>query len=240
MALKAAKVTMPTSNRLTSKILSNHQGFSLLEILVALVLAAMIFLAVPTSDSTQKHRDIQAVVADLDRTIRFASNESVLRNAVVRIRISLDKDPIEYTVEYGPQGNLPLPEPTEKTGLSLAEEKIEKDKRANLDRQFTKVEEFEDIKNEVRPSVSILGLASTSQKKIMRTGEAVLNFYPTGEKDGGLIFFSTDEEFAYLEVAPFLADTRSIFERLPESSVAKLQDILQTRMDEVYKEWLVK
>lgn len=240
MALKAAKVTMPTSNLLISKILNNHRGFSLLEILVALILAAMIFLAVPSSDATQKHRDLQTTVADFDRTVRFASNESVLRNTVVRIRVSLDKEPIEYTVEYGPQGNLPLPEMTEKTGLSLAEEKIEKDKRASLDRQFTKVEEFEEIKTQVKPTVSILGLASSSQKKIMSTGEAVLYFYPTGEKDAGIFFFSTDQEFAYLEIAPFLADTRSIFEPLPTSSVAKLQDILQTRMDEVYKEWLVK
>ena len=231
---------MPTSIQKTSKIISNHQGFSLIEILVALVLAAMIFLIVPSSDSVQKHRDLQAAVSDLDRSVRFASNESVLRNTVVRLRISLEKSPVEYTVEYGPAGNLPLPDMPEKSYKSLEEEKADLDKRASLDRQFTKVEEFEDIKHELSDDVTILGMASSSQKKLMREGEAVLYFYPTGEKDAGLIIFSTTDEIAYLEIAPFLSETNSVFEPLETSSVAKLEDILQTRMDEVYKEWLAK
>ncbi|MFP5385225.1 MAG: Tfp pilus assembly protein FimT/FimU [Bacteriovoracia bacterium] len=231
---------MPTSTIKTYKLINNHQGFSMIEILVALVLAALIFLAVPASDNVQKHRDLQTAVDDLDRSVRFASNEAVLRNTVVRLRISLDKSPVEYTVEYGPAGNLPLPEMTEKTSLSLEEEKAEADKSAALDRQFTKVEEFEDIKHEISPDVTILGVASTSQKKLVDQGEANIYFYPTGEKDGALIIFSTVEEIAWLEIAPFLSETSTFFEPLnTSSSVAKLEDILQTRMEEVYKQWLV-
>lgn len=229
---------MPTSIQKTSKLISNHRGFSLIEILVALVLAAMIFLALPSSDHVQKHRDLKTAVDDLDRSVRFASNESVLRNTVVRLRISLEKSPTEYTVEYGPAGNLPLPDMPEKLSKSLEEVKAEADKRASIDRQFTKVEEFEDIKHEISPDVTIMGMASSSQKALITEGEAVLYFYPTGEKDAGLIFFSTTDEIAYLEIAPFLAETNSVFEPLPASSVAKLEDILQTRMDEVYKQWL--
>jgi len=147
---------------------------------------------------------------------------------------------VEYTVEYGPAGNLPLPDMPERTQNSLAEEKAEADKRAALDRQFTKVEEFEDIKHEISEDVSIIGVATTSQKKLIQEGEASLYFYPTGEKDGGLIIFSTVEEIAYLEVAPFLSETNSVFEPLKTSGVAKLEDILQTRMDEVYKQWLAR
>ena len=231
---------MPTSIQKTSKIISNHQGFSLIEILVALVLAALIFLAIPSSDHVQKHRDLKTAVDDLDRSVRFASNESVLRNTVVRLRISLDKSPIEYTVEYGPAGNLPLPDMPEKLSKSLEEEKADLEKRASLDRQFTKVEEFEDIKHDISDYVTILGMASSSQNALMKDGEAVLYFYPTGEKDAGLIIFSTTDEIAYLEIAPFLSETNSVFEPLPTSGVAKLEDILQTRMDEVYKQWLAK
>jgi prepilin-type N-terminal cleavage/methylation domain-containing protein len=231
---------MQTSVQKTSSFINNHQGFSLIEILVALVLAAMIFLALPSSDNVQKHRDLQTAVDDMDRSLRFASNEAVLRNTVVRLRISLDKVPIEYTVEYGPAGNLPLPDMPEKASKSLAEEKVETEKRAALDRHFTKVEEFEDIKHKISEDVTILGMASTSQKKLMKEGEATLYFYPTGEKDGGLIIFSTVEEIAYLEIAPFLSETNAVFEPLKTSGVAKLEDILQTRMDEVYKEWLTR
>lgn len=240
MALKVVKDLMPTSAQKIFNPLKNNRGFSLIEILVALLLAALIFLAIPSSDHVQRHRDLQTAVEDLDRSVRFASNEAVLRNTVVRLRISLDKSPVEYTVEYGPAGNLPLPDMPEKTSKSLAEEKVETDKRAALDRQFTKVEEFEDIKHEISADVTILGMASTSQKKLMKEGEATLYFFPTGEKDGGLIIFSTVEEIAYLEIAPFLSETISVFEPLKTSGVAKLEDILQTRMDEVYKEWLAR
>lgn len=229
---------MPILAPKISKFIKDDQGFSLIEILVALVLAAMIFLAVPSSDNVQKHRDLQTAVDDLDRSVRFAGNEAVLRNTVVRLKISLDKTPVEYTVEYGPAGNLPLPDMPEKSSKSLEEEKSERDKLVALDRQFNKVEEFEDIKHELSNDVTILGMASTSAKKLVREGEATLYFYPTGEKDGGLIIFSTIEEIAYLEIAPFLSETRSVFEPLKTSGVAKLEDILQTRMDEVYKEWL--
>lgn len=230
---------MPTSAQKTSKlILSSNRGFSLIEILVALVLAALIFLAFPDSDHVQKHRDLKTAVDDLDRSVRFAGNEAVLRNTVVRLRISLEKSPQEYTVEYGPAGNLPLPDMPEKTTKTLEEEKLESERRAALDRQFTKVAEFEDIKHEISPDVTIAGMASTSQKKLLKDGEATLYFYPTGEKDGGIILFHTTEEIAYLEVAPFLSETRSVFEPLKSSKVAKLEDIIQTRMDEVYKEWL--
>ncbi len=230
---------MPISAPKTFSLFKNDQGFSLIEILVALVLAALIFLAVPSSENVQKHRDLQTAIEDLDRSVRFAGNEAVLRNSVVRLRISLDKSPVEYTVEYGPAGNLPLPDmPESKRNQSLEEIKAENDQRTALDRQFNKVEEFEDIKHEISPNVSILGVASTSSKQLMKEGEATLYFYPTGEKDGGLIVFSTIEEIAYLEIAPFLSETKSVFEALKTSGVAKLEDILQTKMDEVYKEWL--
>jgi prepilin-type N-terminal cleavage/methylation domain-containing protein len=238
--LKAVKDLMPIFTTRTSNILSNQRGFSLIEILVALVLAALIFLAVPSSENVQRHRDLKTAVDDLDRSVRFASNEAVLRNTVVRLRISLEKVPVEYTVEYGPQGNLPLPDMPEKPSKSLQEEKAQADQRAALDRQFNQVPEFEDIKHELSADVTVLGVASTSQKQLFREGEATIYFYPTGEKDGGLIIFSTVEEIAYLEIAPFLSETKTVFEPLKTSGVAKLEDILQTRMDEVYKEWLGK
>ncbi len=235
---------MPISTTKTSKNLNRQfmgqSGFSMIEILVALVLAALIFLAVPSSDNVQKHRDLQTAVDDLDRSVRFAGNEAILRNTVVRLRISLDKSPVEYTVEYGPAGNLPLPDMPEKTVLSLEEEKVEADKRAALDRQFNKVEEFEDIKHEISSDVTILGVASTSQRELVTEGEAYIYFYPTGEKDGGLIIFSTIEEIAHLEIAPFLSETNSVFEPLNTQSVARLEDILQTRMEEVYKQWMAR
>jgi prepilin-type N-terminal cleavage/methylation domain-containing protein len=223
----------------SNKSLQGQHGFSLIEIMVALLLAALVFLAIPSGDSAQKHRALQTALSDIDRSIRFAANEAILRNTVVRLRISLDETPVEYTVEYGPAGNLPLPEmPENMASLSLAEQKAMQDKTTALSRQFAKVEEFEDIKQSIHEEVTILGVATSAQSGIITEGEANIYFYPTGEKDAALIFLSTVEEVAHLEVAPFLFDTRSVFFTLDASSVAKLEDLLQTRMNEVYREWV--
>lgn len=231
---------MPTSVQKTfnNLIFQNQRGFSLIEILVALLLASLVLISFPSSDQTEKHRNLQSAVADIERAMGFASNEAILRNTVVRLRISFEKDPIEYNVEYGPPGNMPLPDMQEKTSKSLDEEKAETEKIANLNKQFTKVEEFEEIRHELSADVQITGIATTFQKKIMSDGEASIYFYSTGEKDGALIFFATDDETAYIEVQPFLSEYRTVFEPIKTESVAKKEDILQTKMDEVYKEWI--
>lgn len=235
---------MPTSISKTSNSTSflhralEAKGFSILEIMVALLLASLIFFAIPSGDSAALHRALNEAVDDMDRTARFAANEAILRNTVVRIRIFMDKNPVEYTVEYGPPGNLPLPDMPEKLTMSLDEEKAMQEKTAFFDRQFTKVEEFEDIKKELDPEVVILGVATENQKGLQTKEAANIYFYPTGEKDSALLFFSTIEELAWIEIAPFLPDTNSTFEPIKAETVARMEDVLQTRMEEVYKEWL--
>ena len=39
---------------------------------------------------------------------------------------------------------------------------------------------------------------------------------------------------------PFLAVTNKTYQLIDSKRVAKLEDILQTKMDEVYKEWIGK
>jgi hypothetical protein len=205
---------------------------------VALLLTSLIVISFPSSDTTEKHRNLKSAVADIERAIGFASNESVLRNTVVRLRIAFEKTPIEYNVEYGPPGNMPLPDMPEKAHKSLEEEKADADKVSDLNKQFTKVVEFEEIRHELSEDVQILGVATSFQKKMITDGEASIYFYSTGEKDAALIFFATDNEVAYVDVQPFLSETRAVFEALNPESVAKKEDILQTKMDEVYKEWI--
>jgi prepilin-type N-terminal cleavage/methylation domain-containing protein len=228
---------LTSASKISKKI--KQSGFTLVEVLVALLLVALIVLAWPSGD-TGVHQELISTVESVDKSLQFAANESILRNSVVRLRISLEKTPVEYTVEYGPSGNLPLPDMPEETVKSLAQEKSEQDKLALLDKQFTKVEEFEDVKVELSDEVTILGVGTSSMKKLITGGEASIYFYPTGEKDGALIFFSTTEEMSWLEVQPFLTETNATYEIINTKRVAKLEDVLQTRMDEVYKEWTGK
>jgi prepilin-type N-terminal cleavage/methylation domain-containing protein len=217
--------------------INNQRGFSLIEILVALLLMSLIVVSFPSSDTTEKHRNLKSAVADIERAIGFASNESILRNTVVRLRISFDKSPIEYNVEYGPPGNMPLPDMPENNHKTLEQDKADAAKISKLDKEFTKVVEFEEIRHELSEDVQILGVATSFQKKIITEKEASIYFYSTGEKDAALIFFATDDEIAFIDVQPFLSETRTVFDALNPESVAKKEDILQTKMDEVYREW---
>ncbi|MFP5491875.1 MAG: Tfp pilus assembly protein FimT/FimU [Bacteriovoracia bacterium] len=239
--LKAAKILMQISTRKISK-LSNDQGFSLIEILVALFLAALIFLAIPSSEDSRRHQDLQSAVDDLDRAVRFSSQEAILRNTVVRLRVDMDKSPVEYTVEYGPSENLVLPTLMDPEKLDLEEAEKEKKKMGQLDGQFTTVEEFEEITREFSAEVELMGVASQFQKKLIRDQRAAIYFYPTGERDGALLFFGTQDELAVLEIEPFQDKTRASYYPAPtqEGEIAKADNFRETKMEEIVKTWLDK
>ncbi len=232
---------MQTSTQKTSNHFRNH-GFSLIEIMVALLLASLIFLAIPSSENSRRHQELQDAVEDIDRSVRFASNEAVLRNTVVRLRIDLSKTPMEYTVEYGPRENLVLPVLQKAEDLNLEEAELEKKRLAKIDSQFTKVEEFEDLTREFSPEVEVLGVATAFQKKLIREESASLYFYPTGERDGALVFFATQDELAVLEIEPFQDKTNATYHPAPTDSenVGKAEDFRETKMEEITKAWLEK
>ncbi len=234
---------MPTSApKISRPQLSQDQGFSLMEILVALLLAAIIFTSLPSSEDSRRHRDIQNALNDLDRAVRFASNEAVLRNTLVRLNVNLEKMPIEYSVEYGPRENMILPSMQDVSKLSLEEVEKEKKKASAIDSQFTLVEEFKDITREFSPEVEVLGVATSFQKTLIRDTKASIYFYPTGERDGALFFLGTQDELAYLEVLPFQEKTNA--EYFPVASlqggVAKAEDIRETKMEEITRNWFEK
>ena len=146
-------------------------------------------------------------------------------------------NPVNYIVEYGPSGNVPIPEIPDVSKMSVAERKIWGEQQKKFSSQFTPVEEFEDIKFEISEEVMVLGVGIGDQKGLIQEGTPAIYFYPTGEKDSALFFFGTIEEFAYLEVSPFLNKTKNYFEPLNTESVSRIEDILQTKMTTIYREW---
>lgn len=215
-----------------------RQGFSLIEILVALLLVSLILLAIPSSENSLRHRQLEDAVEDLDRAIRFSANESVLRNTVVRLQLFLDKAPPEYTVEYGPKGNLILPENVDESKLSVDEAKKNEQKRSLLDGQFTKVEEFAEISRAFSVEIDILGGGTSYQKKLIKNKNLALYFYPTGERDEAIVFFTTQDEMAYLKMEAFKDTTTSHFIPYTGVDVAKVEELQQTKMEEIFNQWL--
>jgi prepilin-type N-terminal cleavage/methylation domain-containing protein len=231
---------MRTSTAKTSDILRGHRGFSLIEILVALLLVSLVFISFPTNEDSRRHQDLQQAMEDVDRAVRFAANEAILRNSVVRLRLDLDKDPVSYVVEYGPPGDMVLPAALNEDKASLADKEKEKKQVTALDQQFTKVEEFADVTREFSPEVIVPAVATSWQKRLQKIGMASVFFYPTGERDGALVFFATQDELAILEVEPFQDRTRSHFRPFPRTeggNVADTPGLLDTEVEKFYREW---
>lgn len=233
---------MPISVAKTSNSLHHHQGFSLIEILVALLLISLMFTLIPSSEDSRRHQDLQRAVDDIDRAVRFAMNEAVLRNSIVRISVDMDKDPPEYVVEYGPKGDLVIPQAQEDKSLSLDEEKKLKAEQGKLDSQFNKVEEFAEVSREFSVEVQFLGVATAWSKKLQKTGKTAAYFYPTGERDGALFFLGTQDELGVLEILPFQDKTGAYYYPFPkvegDDAVAKVQEFQENKILEVFQAWL--
>src|SRR5690606_14473690 len=104
------------------------------------------------------------------RAVRFSSNEAILRNAIVRIKIDLSEDPVKYSVQFGPSGNFVLPKYEDTSRMSLREREIYAKNQTQLDGQFNDVDEFKDSKALLETGITILGMTSNFQPIIRTTG----------------------------------------------------------------------
>ena len=250
--------TIFSSPRPSSKFRSdvrNHRdarrrigGFSLVEILVALFLMVLIvsmFFVGPNWSSPRQN--LESALDNVERAVRFASDESTVRNRVVRLTFQLDEEPHQFSVEYGPDQDFVLPKRLFEIGERRTLKEIEEDTKMleELSRQFSKVEEFEDESVQFSEEVRVVAVASTLGDTFLTEGDISLYFYPTGEKDAALVTLSTETEMATLEIEAFTMN----FERtiVPiDSSIqgndANLEDDLyNTQLEmarESYQKWL--
>lgn len=215
-----------------------HRGFALVEIMVALMLMALMFTLIPTGSSDQEHEKLEETIQDFNRAIKFSVNESILRNSVTRILINLDKEPMEYSVEYGPSGNLVLPTVQDESRMSIKEREQQQKVIKDLDAQFVRVEEFSNNAKELPEGLEVLGVATSYFKKIRNEGEIAVYFYPTGEKDNAVIYFSTDQEMAWLDIPPFENTTSSHYYTYLESELVNLENTQDNKMKEIFDQWI--
>jgi prepilin-type N-terminal cleavage/methylation domain-containing protein len=218
--------------------LYGHQGFALIEIMVALILVSMIFALIPMGIGMSDRQKLEETIDEFDRAIRFAQNESILRNSIVRLHILLDKDPIEYSVQFGPGGNLVLPTLGDSSRMGIKEKESQEKVQKNLDSQFNKIPEFSEENKKLSQSVQIIGLTSSYLKEILQDGAISIYFYPTGDKDDALIYFSTQTELATLEIPAFENQTYVNFYQYSEAELASLELSQENRMKELYDKWV--
>jgi prepilin-type N-terminal cleavage/methylation domain-containing protein len=200
---QAIKIKVPITREPTLPT-KNDQGFTLIEILVALTLVGFIItISLPSGNSARD--EIDKTLEQIERSIRFASDEATLRNVIVRVNFKLDEDPQQFSIEYGPNANF-VPPPRAETdidNMSTKEREIYEEELKRLGQQFNRIRELNDGTFEVSELVRINGLGTMDSENFSSRYDVSLYVYPTGEKDHSFIIVSSDEEFATLEIDPY-------------------------------------
>lgn len=215
-----------------------HHGFTIVEIMVALMLVVLVFGLIPMQMDSDDRSKLEESIQELDRAVKFSINESILRNSVTRLTINLEADPQEYIVEYGTTANIVLPNLGDEDRMSLKEREQQKKMIKNLDAQFTRVEEFANKPKIFPEGVTILAVASSYLDKVRKDGQLAIYFYPTGEKDNSLIFIGTDQEVSWINIPPFENKTMVDYYTFTESELVNLDISQDNKVKEVFDQWI--
>ncbi len=217
--------------------LDQQSGFSLVEILIALSLVAVMFAIVSVNTDTERQK-LDEAMTKIERAVRFATNESILRNSLVRLRLNLDASPVEYTIEYTDSSQFTLPQATDTSKMSLKEREFEQEKQKKLDSEFATIPEFLDGGEPLAEVVNVYGLATTYYPSTIISGSVSIYFYPTGEKDSALILFYTSEEMATLAISPFEDRFEREYSLFSQQELANLEQSLENKTKELVQNWL--
>lgn len=228
----------PLLNKNIFKLQNNNQGFTLIEILVALVLIVLV-MSLAISNPFSSRNDLDKEVNSIERAIRFMSDEAALKNAVIRLHFILDKDPQEYAVEYGPSDSFILPSKPEFETKSESREDEDKKKKVlkNLNLKFNKIAEFQDKNSELPANIKIIGVATPQSDKLQTGGEVSIYSFPTGEKDEALVILGSDEDIISIKVNPFSIKLEHQAYPLGKTSEKDLVEKQQSKAKEIFEKW---
>ena len=227
-----------------NQLLKDQKGFSLLEILIALAIAAGLYGTLIVNISNPR-RNINEGLNNMERAIRFSGSEAALRNTLIRLQIKLgnDENPNQsYSLQYGPEGSFVLPKIRMGKNLSESEREEEELKAKKLDRKFNKIEEFQEEEKELSGYTRFIGIGTADYDQLITEGNASLFTYPTGEKDSAIIILGNDIEVAFVEINPFIQEFRREYRplELQENTEEEIYDKQRDLADEIFLEWKSK
>ena len=217
-------------------VTGNNKGFTLIEMLVALLLVTIV-LTVVSGTSFSTRRNLDEALNDIERAVRFSVDEAALRNAMIRVRFKFDEDPQTWSVEFGPNGNFVLPPISQAVSQSKSEEEKENKDLDELNKKFSKVREFQDSDREFPMGVRVVGVATTLTQAMLLDGDNSLYIYPTGEKDSAIIIVASDDEIASLKISPFTMDIEREYHEIDLSNDVDITEAQIALAERIYQEW---
>jgi prepilin-type N-terminal cleavage/methylation domain-containing protein len=217
-----------------------QSGFTLIEILVALFLLTVIFIAIPTSNPDDSRQKMEQALDDMERIVRFADNETILRNSIVRLHIQLDQDgQMTYSLQAGPQGSFVLPKlETDLSKLNLKERQELEKKQLDIGGQFSDIPEFKDSNRGIPEGIKFIGMGCHGFQALKVEAPFDLYFYPNGDRDNCLLIFASRYEIATIEIPSigmdFMVDYSS---NPPFDLVDELEDYIFKTSAKLFQDW---
>lgn len=220
----------------SNKIWCQNSGFSIIEILVAVSLLALLFTVIDFGSSSDREK-LEIAMEDIERAIRFSRNEAVVTNKIVRLKFDLTKVPISYVVESSENSNLLLPEYVDEERLGIEERKKRDEKVKKSEQAFIAVPEFQKNIRKLNEDVKITGVVTSLSKDLVTEGIATIYFYPTGHQDMALVIFNTFEELATLESESVRERFHVNYYPLNEYVQETFDDVVFEQTKQVFNEW---
>lgn len=220
--------------------MKGQEGFTLIEILVALFLVALVLTTFSYSTGMfSPHQKLVETLDNFERAVRFSRDESVLRNRIIRLLINYNGEQQNFSVEYGPDANFVLPAQflTKSDEAELLNEEELAKKKESINKAFSKVEEFQEEPQEINDLVRVIGVGSSLTNTLQLNDGANLFFYPSGEKDAAIIIAATDGEIATLTIEPFTMDFERKFYKI-DGETGDLLEFQIQKAKSLYEEWL--
>lgn len=215
---------------------SRSGGFSLLEILIALFLV-ILTLSLGVGGLNLAPQKLENLAGDLERALRFSSDEATLRNAVVRLHFDLSTSPQEYAVEFGPEGTFLLPDVkiSNLEDLSSNEQEKQIEQTREWNGEFNKIKDFQEKNKTLEDGFRLVGVATTIQEEFITDFYGDIYHYPTGERDGALIVLASATEVLGIFIAPFSQEFRRV--RLPLGEEEEEEEAQNQKGRALYEEW---
>ncbi len=220
------------------QLTNGRNGFSLIEVLVALALIALLF-GIVLSGQLSPRATLDDLADNIERYVRFASDEAALRNSIMRLHFKLDENPQELFLEFGPESSFILPEEKIKNTSEMSEEEKKEylKKISDFNKNFSRIKDFEDSANKIPENIRIIGVSTSDLDYLTIDADGYLYIYPTGEKDNGLIIISSDEEMITIEINPYTFEFNRGYHKLIEKEGEELEDRQINMAKEIYAEW---
>ncbi len=231
MPISTQTIFKKNKNQLKSQV-----GFSLLEILIAIAIIG-VSISLVVGRSEDERDKLMTAVEDISRAIKFSKSEAIIRNKVVRLKLSMSGEAIEYVVEASDHANLLLPEYQDVDKLDKKELEDYESKKSTADKAFIPIDEFQESARELNPYIKMTGVSTSLSKDLVVEGDAYIYFYPTGYQDEALIILASFDELITLEVEAFRDRIYEEFTPLGDYLEEEFDNVTYAKTKEIYEKW---